>query len=62
MRELILPCREHLHGAGFELGNQRLRVERIVRQQVRGGGAVAPCQGMNTTPTDVFSVMARRDG
>jgi hypothetical protein len=51
---IIFPRREHLHRARLELGDQRLRVERVVRQQVRGGSAVAPCQGMKATPTDVL--------
>ena len=32
VRQLVLPGREDLHGAGLELGDQRLRVEGVVRQ------------------------------
>jgi len=42
MRQLIFPRREHLHRARLELRDQRLRVERIVRQQVRGGFGEVP--------------------
>jgi len=36
MRQLIFPRGKDLHRARLELRNQRLRVERVVRQQVRG--------------------------
>ena len=33
--QLGLPGRKDLHGAGFEPGDQRLRVEGVIRQQIR---------------------------
>ena len=42
IRQLILPRREHLHRARLELRDQCLRVERVVRQQVRGGFGEVP--------------------
>ena len=37
IRQFLLPRGKHLHGARLELGDFRLRVECVVRQQVRGG-------------------------
>ena len=33
----VFPRREHMHGARLELGDLRLGIERIVRQEIRGG-------------------------
>ena len=40
--KIAFPRRKHLHRARLELGDQRLRVERVVRQQVRGGFGEVP--------------------
>jgi hypothetical protein len=36
IQQITFPCREHLHRARLELGNLRLRVERVVGEQIRG--------------------------